>query len=292
MSPRVPLLVLAALALFAPCGAPAQSTAQSAIQSAPRTTPPPVEPSPYELTWARDGLLLAGAGTGVLLATVLADDGPRLTPEDLAGLSPADVNRFDRPATRRYSTHRLELSQHLRTPLSLAPLALLADPRVRADWPSLGVMYAQTMTLAAAAPGIAKATTSRHRPFVYNTDLSAEERLEDQPGRSFFSRTTTTAFASAVFFATVFADHRPDSALRPWVWGGALAAGGTVGYLRFSSGVHYPSDVLVGAAVGTAVGYLVPRMHRRSGQAEEDTLSLQIGPGPGGGITLSGTVRF
>lgn len=284
MSPRVPLLVLAALALSLPCGV--------AAQSAPRSSAPPARPSPYELTWARDGLLFAGAGTGVLLATVLADDGPRLTPDDLAGLSRADVNWFDRPATRRYSTHRVELSQHLRSPLALAPLALLADPRVRADWLSLGVLYAQTMTFAAALPGISKATVSRYRPFVYNTDLSTEERLQDKPGRSFFSRTTTTAFASAVFFATVFADHRPDSALRPWVWGAALAAGGTVGYLRFSSGVHYPSDVLVGAAVGAAVGYLVPRMHRRSGPAEEDMLSLRIGPGPGGGIALSGTVRF
>jgi membrane-associated phospholipid phosphatase len=289
MSPRIPLLVLAALTLSAPSGAAAQSASPD---RAPDHAAQTAGPSPYELTWARDGLLIAGAGTGALLATVLADDGPRLTPEDLAGLSPADVNRFDRPATRRYSTHRLELSQHLRTPLALAPLALLVDSRVRADWLSLGVMYAQTMTLAAAVPGITKATVSRHRPFVYNTDLSTEERLEDAPGRSFFSRTTTTAFASAVFFATVFADHRPDSALRPWVWGGALAAGGTVGYLRFSSGVHYPSDVLVGAAVGTAVGYLVPRMHRRKDQKGEDNLSLRVGPGPEGGITLSGTVRF
>ncbi len=34
------------------------------------------------------------------------------------------------------------------------------------------------------------------------------------------------------------------------------------GVLRVWSGNHYPSDVIAGAAVGSFIGWLVPRMHK------------------------------
>jgi membrane-associated phospholipid phosphatase len=34
------------------------------------------------------------------------------------------------------------------------------------------------------------------------------------------------------------------------------------GYLRIAGDKHYMSDVLTGAAVGSAIGYMVPRLHR------------------------------
>jgi membrane-associated phospholipid phosphatase len=44
-----------------------------------------------------------------------------------------------------------------------------------------------------------------------------------------------------------------------WIVGEGLA--GTVGYLRMAAGYHYPTDVLVGAGVGTSIGLLVPWLH-------------------------------
>ena len=33
-------------------------------------------------------------------------------------------------------------------------------------------------------------------------------------------------------------------------------------YARVAAGRHFPSDVIVGAVVGAAIGHLVPRSHR------------------------------
>jgi len=68
---------------------------------------------------------------------------------------------------------------------------------------------------------------------------------------------TTTFFA-----AKVFSDYHPNSKLRPYLWTAAALATGTTGYLRYRSGRHFPSDILVGAAVGTLSGILVPQFHK------------------------------
>ena len=73
---------------------------------------------------------------------------------------------------------------------------------------------------------------------------------------------TSTSFpsghsASALAFAVAVGDVVP--ALR-WP---LRAAGGTVAFSRVYTGVHYPGDVLVGAATGALLGGLVSRLGRR-----------------------------
>jgi membrane-associated phospholipid phosphatase len=70
------------------------------------------------------------------------------------------------------------------------------------------------------------------------------------------------AFASASFISTVFSDYNPDSEWKPYIWTGSLLSAGIVGYLRYESGMHFPTDILVGAAVGSILGYAIPWMHR------------------------------
>jgi membrane-associated phospholipid phosphatase len=55
----------------------------------------------------------------------------------------------------------------------------------------------------------------------------------------------------------------------PWVWGSGLLLASTIGYLRIAADKHYLSDVLVGASVGSLVGFAVPFFfHRKSASTE------------------------
>jgi membrane-associated phospholipid phosphatase len=87
------------------------------------------------------------------------------------------------------------------------------------------------------------------------------------------------AFASAVLLSTLFCDYFPESKYKPLVWTGSLLLATTVGYLRFVSGVHFPTDILGGAVFGSAVGFLVPQLHQNSNSSEEsNNLSYRIFP--------------
>ena len=58
-------------------------------------------------------------------------------------------------------------------------------------------------------------------------------------------------------------DARSVYRLEPWREGfliGTAAAG--VGYMRYESGRHFPTDIIVGAAVGSALGWGIPALHR------------------------------
>jgi membrane-associated phospholipid phosphatase len=274
-----------AVALLAPAMASAQAGQPSSISAAAaghesRTA------SPYHMSWTRDGLTFAAAGIGLGVSNLIASEVAPLTESELAGLTRDQVFWFDRSATRRYSTDLIARSEDFALPLAVAPAALLLDARMRGDWVTLAAMYVQINVLGEAASSIAKEAIPRNRPYLYNTDLSYGERTDREPGKAFFSSAATFAFARAVFLGVVYSDYHPESALRPYVWGVALTTAGAASYLRYASGIHYPSDVVVGAAVGAAIGYLVPRLHR----TEESPLSVAPSTAGGGaGLTIQFT---
>jgi membrane-associated phospholipid phosphatase len=67
----------------------------------------------------------------------------------------------------------------------------------------------------------------------------------------------------------------PNSQWIPWIWGGSLGIASTVAILRVAAGKHFPSDVIAGALVGSAVSYSVLKLH----ETDRTSLSLSVFPG-------------
>lgn len=218
---------------------------------------------PYEL---EAGTEAAVTGSAAILFGLgyLADAGfEPLTPEEIAELDPESINWFDRSATRRWSPGAAKASDILLYGTMAAPVSLALTDQGSRQPGTLGLMYLETLLLQGGLTYLAKNTFSRTRPFVYNDDpdIPLALKMEKTARRSFHSGHTSSAFASMVFLASVFERLYPDSSARGWVWGGCLTAAATTGYLRYAAGRHYPTDILVGAAVGAFVGYLVPSLH-------------------------------
>lgn len=101
----------------------------------------------------------------------------------------------------------------------------------------------------------------RPRPFVHACDpVRSGDLCEADAQYSFYSGHTSTAFAMTVAAGTMSRYHgyRNES----WVWGTGLTLATATGLLRIRADKHYATDVLVGAAVGSLTGWLVPRLHR------------------------------
>ncbi len=125
------------------------------------------------------------------------------------------------------------------------------------------LLVAEAAALAMDLNQAVKFAVGRQRPFVrYGTAAEAGRRPDPDDNLSFFSGHTTFTFALAAAAGTVSDLRGYRSA--PWVWGVGLGLAATTGYLRIAADRHYLTDVLVGAAVGTAVGIALPRaLHGR-----------------------------
>jgi membrane-associated phospholipid phosphatase len=97
---------------------------------------------------------------------------------------------------------------------------------------------------------------------------------------SFWSGHTTTAFSAAA--AAGYVAQMRGYHSWPWVYAVGFTAAGAVSYLRVAGDKHWMTDVVVGAVVGTGVGFLVPWLHQASPQ-----MGLRVMPHPGG-LAVSG----
>jgi len=139
----------------------------------------------------------------------------------------------------------------------------------------------EAVTIATDLDQLVKMTVGRERPFVHA--LPPEDKpLTEHPADndlSFYSGHTTWTFAFATAAGTIASRRGYDSA--PYIWVGGLGLAATTGYLRIAADKHWGTDVLAGAALGAAIGYLVPRyLHARR--------TVEVAPLPDG-VAITGS---
>jgi membrane-associated phospholipid phosphatase len=232
--------------------------------------------SPYKLSLLLDSTLLAAGG-------LLYFGGPEIVKKDHSlgedAYSRDNMNILDRQATRWYSRNSSKASDYVRDSLFYLPSIFVLFSETRQDIPEIALLYIETYLLTSGTTGVLKDAVGRKRPYLYNSSLSKEERTQgDRNWKSFPSGHTTSAFAGAVFTSLVFSDYFPDSNWKIPVWSTCVAAASLVAYLRVRAGMHFPTDVIAGGAIGASGAVLIPYLHRKNGERT----ALLIGPGIGG----------
>ena len=132
------------------------------------------------------------------------------------------------------------------------------------EWLTIGVMYAETLLIANGIKEWTKLLVYRARPYMYFDDYP-QDKLEDGDWNcSFPSGHTTFAFAGAAFTTMVFCQCFPASNWKYAVAGASFGMAVLTGAFRMASGNHFFTDVLVGAVIGSAIGFAVPYMHTKN----------------------------
>lgn len=227
--------------------------------------------SPYSLRWSTDGPTI---GTSLLVAaTAFSDDNniSPLTVAEINALKKNDINTIDRISAGNYSNIQSVISDVLVGGSIASPLLFLFDNSMNETIMIISVMYMETIIFSHFLPSLAKDQIGRIRPYVYGDGAALSEKQSSDAQRSFFSGHATWAFATGIFFSTVYTDYHPNSEYNKYIWGGAIGLATSISLLRVTSGSHFISDIAAGAVVGSTIGYLIPLIHRRN----SDGLSLR-----------------
>jgi membrane-associated phospholipid phosphatase len=123
------------------------------------------------------------------------------------------------------------------------------------------VVVAESALAATAIASIMTLAAGRPRPFLYGEKAPLSNRNSADAGLSFLSSHAALSFAMATSTLVTMRRLHPGSKAT-WivaVVGGAIAT--FVATARVLGGMHFITDVVGGAVVGTSVGVLVPSLH-------------------------------
>jgi membrane-associated phospholipid phosphatase len=111
------------------------------------------------------------------------------------------------------------------------------------------------------------------------------DRTSGGAKNSFFAGHVALVGTSTFFIAKVYSDYHPDSKAKWAFYTGAALLTGATGYLRHIGGKHFPSDILLGTAVGTLSGILVPHFHKNK-SLKNNRLSIYPFAGQSNGLAV------
>jgi membrane-associated phospholipid phosphatase len=225
--------------------------------------------SPYSLETGREIAIFGGGLILGIANTKLIDNKIPITDEELQNLSKENISAFDRGAVNNWSPSSAEWSNVLLITAVASPLLMFTSSAVRDDAGTFSTMYLQNILTTYSVSHLPKGLISRYRPYVYNEDIPDEIRQNVDATHSFFSAHTSVSFASAVFLSITYGKYFPDSDLQPYIWTSSLLLASVVGYLRYASGNHFPTDIITGAIVGSIIGYIIPLIHESDEEEKE-----------------------
>jgi membrane-associated phospholipid phosphatase len=275
----MPKLLLAAILFFILTGVRAQTIDTAGGQSN-------IASKPYTIKKKVDIPLTAAIAGFTIYNFVEIGKKDGTSAEKLATLSKNDVNGFDRWAILPYNKSVDKASYlpfYAAVPYPMVFFAL--DKKMRKDYLELSFLYLQAMTVTGVLYTSGVHYFPRLRPLVYDAGSPMDVRQTSNSRNSFFAGHVALVATSTFFMAQVFADYHPGSKLKWILYGSAGVATAATAYMRHKAGEHFPSDILVGTAVGTLSGLLMPKLHK-SKLIKSRKISLIPYAGPASGLAF------
>jgi len=251
--------------------------------------PPNVDIKPKPVVWRREwprfstaDWIITGAGAAVALASAIVPPvnkhtaGPWLFDEDVR-----DAIRLRDPQARFNARDVSDVILSLE-----ATWPFFVDALITVWWfrgspdaaAQMALVDGEALAIVTAIQGATNTIASRERPYGQNCGTGEQPQQTNEcegnvRHHSFFSGHSAFTFMSAGLICTHHIQHgllrgAGDSIACVVAYAGAAATA----TLRVMGDMHYATDVLTGAAVGTAVGLAVPLLHYRNVNVANETI--------------------
>jgi membrane-associated phospholipid phosphatase len=234
---------------------------------------------PYNMSFKKDGLVIASAiGVGAI-GYLLISNKHDLTLEQVNNKKPDNLLFFDRWSAGYYSKKADKNSYTIFYASYLYPvLGMFLNKNIHNKIKQVGLLFIETISISSAMYTLADGLVYRSRPYVYGNLAPQDLRMRKRSQRSFYSGHVSTVAAASFFMARVHKDFKGNAKLQPWLWGIAVTLPAVMAYERIKAGYHFLSDCIFSYGIGAATGLLVPAMHK-SKRLQNISLLPQIGNG-------------
>jgi len=240
----------------------------------------------YTINPAVDIPIIA-AGTGfTLYATTQIYTKGASTEEQINNLNTADINAFDRWAINPYSKSLDKFSYFPFNASFAFPLVMfLFKEDTKQDFWKLSFLYWESLSITGLFGAGTPFVVDRYRPYSYSMETPMEQRTVQNAKNSAFSGHVEVIATSTFFIAKVYGDYYPETKLV--MYGIASLATGSMAYMRLKGGMHFPSDVIIGATIGTLSGILVPQYHKTKSTSGASMSILPYSTGENNGLVFT-----
>lgn len=229
----------------------------------------------YEFSLKKELPIFAASAAGILTSSLMTNT---ITPfREIDLLTPVDFtgSTWDRRAIDNFSPKSAEISDLLLYSSVLLPTIPWLSTHHARHTKGYILLGAETLIVTYALTDLTKVIALRDRPTIYNDRFTIAQRTSKDARKSFFSGHTSIVSSMSFLTAKIIHDHYPDRKNKSLLWIGASIYPTTTAILRVRSGKHFPTDVVVGAAVGAGIGILIPELHRvKLGKTSDKSLSF------------------
>ena len=215
--------------------------------------------SVYSLNLKKD-LFIGALSLGISAASFFIINEPDYTP---GILDKNELNSFDRSLVFSYNKPLDLISDNGVYGFILLPfISLMPKIKDRNAILTYSIMYGEALLLTYGTVFTLKRSIIRYRPYMYSGGIPCGK--ENDYFNSFPSSAVSFAFLSATFFSVSFSQEYPESKWKlPVIIGSYALAAGTAS-MRILAGSHFLSDVLIGAAIGSVYGGVIPNLHKKT----------------------------
>jgi len=230
-----------------------------------------------DITLSITALLVAGTGTYLYNQMDI--------PNEKDMVKKGDLLPWDRKFAGRYSSSADFISD-VGSLFAIAPLAIggyawySGNSNSQEFW-TFTAMFFQSILFQHGINIAVRSLELWPRPYTYASSGEGQEKAKNAKAEaygSFFSGHASAAFTVAAFTSEWFsATHSNPDAIRV-VRALAFSLASFESVLRVAAGKHYPTDVAVGAIVGTAISYGILELHKVGSKK----YALWAGPGVAG----------
>ncbi len=225
----------------------------------------------YHVNYITTSAIIAAGLTTDAFAISRIKDKPDLSSNEILALNTTEINSIDKWALHQNpANYKMfsRLSDEIEPPLFLILPALLGlDKKIpKKDWLKILFMYFEGHTITFTFYNyswLGPTFQNRFRPLTYYAQLPMAAREDGGNRNSFYSGHCASVAFTSFFVAKVYCDYHPDlGAAKYLLYTAALIPPVVMGYLRVKALAHFPSDDLVGITLGSAIGIILPELHK------------------------------